>query len=312
MPPLYPLRFHPLFRQYLWGGRKLATSLGKPIGSGNDCAESWEICDHGDDQSIVAFGPLTGATLGQLVAQRGSELLGFNQQAPRFPLLMKFLDATQTLSVQVHPDDAKAAKLTPPDLGKTEAWVVLEALPGSKIYAGLKPNVDRETLASAIREGYCQDCLHVFQPSPGDCVFLPAGTVHALGAGLLVAEIQQAEGLDAVDFLRGPVQPQQVRPTEQPQIRRLVECEYFVLDRWEFDCPLSAGGDGRCHIISVLEGAVQVEGDPSNTALCRGGTIVLPAALGPVRLSPLEKAVLLDAKTTRSKTEDRSGQSTAL
>jgi mannose-6-phosphate isomerase len=158
-----------------------------------------------------------------------------------------------------------------------------------------------------------------------------------LGAGLLVAEIQQAsdvtyrlfdwnrvgpdgkpralhvdEGLDAVDFLRGPVQPQQVRPTEQPQIRRLVECEYFVLDRWEFDCPLSAGGDGRCHIISVLEGAVQVEGDPSNTALCRGGTIVLPAALGPVRLSPLEKAVLLDAKTTRSKTEDRSGQSTAL
>ncbi|NIP86304.1 MAG: class I mannose-6-phosphate isomerase, partial [Planctomycetales bacterium] len=108
----------------------------------------------------------------------------------RFPLLLKFLDAKRNLSVQVHPDDAKAAKLDPPDLGKTEAWVVLAAEPGSTIYAGLKPGVDAELLAAAIRGGNCEQCLHRFQPKPGDCVFLPAGTVHALGRGLLVAEIQ--------------------------------------------------------------------------------------------------------------------------
>ena len=171
---------------------------------------------------------------------------------------------------------------------------------------GLKPGVDRQTLAAAIGQGRCQDCLHVFQPSPGDCIFLPAGTVHALGAGLLVAEIQQSsdvtyrlfdwnrlgpdgkprplhveQGLDAVDFQRGPVGPQQPRPTERPQVSRLVECERFVLDRWEFDAPLPAGGDNRCHIIAVFEGAVRIEGDPSDAALPRGGTALLPAALGP-------------------------------
>ena len=225
---------------------------------------------------------------------------------------MKFLDAAQRLSVQVHPDDARAARLTPPDLGKTEAWVILEAEPGSLIYAGLRPGVDRQTLAAAIGQGRCQDCLNVFQPSVGDCIFLPAGTVHALGAGLLVAEIQQSsdvtyrlfdwnrlgpdgkprplhveQGLDAVDFQRGPVGPQQPRPAERPEVSRLVECERFVLDRWAFDAPLPAGGDNRCHIIVIVEGAVRIEGDPS-ALCCRGaGPPCCRPRLGAVRLTPL-------------------------
>ncbi len=317
---LYPLRFRPIFRRYLWGGRRLDSSLGKPIDAGNDWAESWEICDHGPDQSLVQFGPLAGTSLGELVRQCGAELLGRHHPQPRFPLLLKFLDAAQTLSVQVHPDDAQAARLDPPDLGKTEAWVVLEAEPGSMIYAGLTSGVDRDTLAAAIRQGRCQECLNVFRPSAGDCVFLPAGTVHALGTGLLIAEIQQSsdvtyrlfdwnrlgpdgkpralhveQGLAVVDFGRGPVVSVRPHPTERPEVSRLVECQRFVLDRWEFEAPMAAGGDNGCHIIVIVEGAVRIEGDLSAAVLTRGGTALLPAGLGAVRLTPSRKTMLLDA-----------------
>ncbi len=320
MTALYPLRFRPIFRPYLWGGRRLETALGKPLGSGNHWAESWEICDHGSDQSVVEFGPLAGTPLAQLTARYGAELLGRHNPQPRFPLLVKFLDANELLSVQVHPDDARAAKLTPPDLGKTEVWVVLESEPDSVVYAGLKPGVDRTMLAEAILQGRCHDCLHGFHPVPGDCIFLPAGTVHTFGKGVLVAEIQQASdvthrlfdwnrvgpdghprplhvelGLEAIDYQRGPVEPRQLLATDRPQVGRLVDCEKFILDRWTFDLPLSAGGDGRFHIIVVLDGAVLVEGDPAGTLLPRGATALLPASCGAVRLSPRAKTVLLDA-----------------
>jgi mannose-6-phosphate isomerase len=320
MDSLYPLRFRPLLRQYIWGGRRLERSFGKRLPPGDDWAESWEICDRGADQSMVEFGPLAGCVLSDLVARYGCDLLGRHHPQTRFPLLLKFLDAAQTLSVQVHPNDSQAAKLDPPDLGKTEAWVVLEAEPGSLIYAGLKPGIDRERLATAIQKGKCEDCLHVVRPSPGDCIFLPAGTVHALGAGLLVAEIQQSSdvtyrlhdwnrlgpdgrprplhidaGLNAVDFGRGAVEPRQPRPTQRPEVERLVECEQFILDRWHFDLPLTAAGDNRCHIVAVLAGEVRIEGDPAKTALKRGGTALLPAALGPVQICPQAGTVLLDA-----------------
>jgi len=322
MNELYPLRFRPILRRYIWGGRRLATVLGKNLAAGDDYAESWEICDHGPDQSVVEAGPLAGITLTQLVTEFGAELLGRHHPQSRFPLLMKFLDAAQTLSVQVHPDDARAAQLDPPDLGKTEAWVVLAAEPGAAIYAGLKPGVDRHAMSEAIRSGTCQQVLHRLEPSPGDCVFLPAGTVHALGEGLLVAEIQQAsdttyrlfdwnrlgpdgksrqlhveQGLEAIDFGRGQVEPQQPQPTDRPGVSRLVECDKFLLDSWQIDgsaCE-SAGGDQRVHIISVLDGSIQVEGEPGGGQLSLGDTVLLPASLGGVNLTAQGNAVLLDA-----------------
>ncbi|MEN6406213.1 MAG: type I phosphomannose isomerase catalytic subunit [Thermoguttaceae bacterium] len=318
--PLYPLRFRPIFKRAIWGGRRFETVLGKRLPPGDDWSESWEVCDHDADQSIVEFGPLAGATLEQLTAQRGEELLGRHDPQWRFPLLAKFLDGRQTLSLQVHPNDAQAARLTPPDLGKTEVWVVMQAEPGSVIYAGLEPGVDRARLDSAIRQGRCEPCLHTIEARRGDCVLVPAGTVHALGAGLLVAEIQQAsdvtyrlfdwnrlgpdgklrplrieQGLDVVDFGRGPVEAQKPRPTDRPWTTRLAQCDKFVLDRWTLDRPELIGGDRRCHLLTVFEGQVVVEGDPAVAALTQGGTLLLPASLGEVRLTPQPGAVVLDA-----------------
>ncbi|NIL95603.1 MAG: class I mannose-6-phosphate isomerase [Planctomycetales bacterium] len=320
MAELYPLRFRPIFRRYLWGGRRLHTVLAKSIGDGDDYAESWEVVDHGEDQSIVAVGPLGGKTLQELVRYRGAELFGRHHPQPSFPLLWKFLDANQTLSVQVHPNDRQAAQLDPPDLGKTEAWVVLDAAPGSLIYAGLKRGFDRPVVEREVMRGTVELCLHRFQPAVGDCVFLPAGTVHALGAGLLVAEIQQAsdttyrlfdwnrvgadgrpralhvqQGLEVIDYGRGPVQPQTPQATDQPHIQRLVECDKFVLDRWQLSGSQPAGGDHRCHILAVLEGAVYVDGDAAKEPLGRGQTILLPAAAGEVRLESRQQVTLLDA-----------------
>ena len=124
-----------------------------------------------------------GCTLGEIVRASGAALLGRDAPRSSFPLLMKLLDCNRTLSVQVHPNDAQAAQLDPPDLGKTEAWVVLAAEPGSKIYAGLKPGVTRDELAAALAVGQCETLLHEFEPTVGECVFIPAGTVHALGRG---------------------------------------------------------------------------------------------------------------------------------
>jgi mannose-6-phosphate isomerase len=321
MNPLGPLRFQPLLRRTIWGGRRLGTLLGKTIGPESDYAESWEICDHGDDQTTVAAGPLMGATLHDLVAEHGRALLGRHHPRRHFPLLVKFLDAAEALSVQVHPNDAMAARLDPPELGKTEAWVVIAAEPHSAIYAGLKPGIDRARLAEALRHDRCEEVLHRFEPNVGDCVFLPAGTVHALGAGLVVAEIQQAsdvtyrlfdwdrlgpngrlrplhveQALEATDFSLGPIGPSTPEPTGRPGVERLAACDAFVLDRWRLDAPGVVGGDDRCHVLVVLGGAVRVEGDPAREPLRLGATALLPAAAGEVAIDPAEPSVLLCAR----------------
>ena len=316
---LYPLRFEPLFKRHLWGGRRLATELNKSIGGGDDYAESWEIVDHGADQSVVSAGPLAGTTLAQLVADQGKPLLGVDSSQTGFPLLWKFLDAHRVLSVQVHPNDAQAALLVPPDRGKTEAWIVLAADKGSALYAGLSAGVDRERLVQAIEDGESESCLHRMEPVAGDCIYIPAGTVHALGGGLLIAEIQQAsdttyrlydwnrvgpdgrarqlhieQGLDAIDFSRGPVEIQQPQPAAQKEIERLVTGDQFTIDRWRFDQPLPVGGDGKCHLLSTLRGAVEIPGDVPGKPLLRGEVLLLPACLGSVMVTPKETSTLLD------------------
>jgi mannose-6-phosphate isomerase len=319
MDALPPLRFKPILRRHLWGGRRLGTALGKLIGAGDDYAESWEVVDHGDDQSVVADGALAGKKLHELVTKHGESFFGRHHPQRQFPLLFKFLDCNQTLSVQVHPNDEQAARLVPPDLGKTEAWVVLATETGSKIYAGLKPGVNRQTLESAIAAGRCDECLHQFEPRVGDCLLIEAGTVHALGAGLLIAEIQQAsdttyrlvdwnrvdrdgkprelhvqQALDVIDFDRGPVEPIAPRPGDKLFAERLAACDKFVLDRWQVHERQWPATNNRFHILSVIDGTATIQTDDFSHELRRGDTVVIPATCSNVAITPQASAGILD------------------
>lgn len=319
---MYPLRFEPLFRRYIWGGHRLSDYLAKEIGN-DSAAESWEIVDHEDDQSVVRYGDLTGMSLRQIIADSGSDLIGERVMARisspdlpvhlqnRFPLLLKFLDANRHLSVQVHPDDEFGATLDPPDLGKTEAWYVMHADQGAKIFAGLKPDVTEELFREAVENDDTESTLHSFEPKQGDCVFIPAGTMHAIGAGLLIAEIQQAsdttfrvydwgrvdqdgqrrplhieQAISATDFEQGPVGAVPPRTTGVSNWMNLVSCEKFVMNRGTQSGPFQIGGNGRFRILAITKGSVEISGDPSGRRLNVGETSLIPACLGSVDLQP--------------------------
>lgn len=316
MSKVGPLRFHPVFRRYIWGGRRLGEVLGKPIGEGTDYAESWEIVDRGDDQTVVVAGPWQGKSLGELAKNHGPELLGRHHPQTSFPLLFKLLDCNQDLSVQVHPNDEQGAKLPKPDLGKTEAWVILDAKPGAKLFAGIKRGFDRPAVEREIARNTLPLCLHTVEAKAGDCIFVPAGTVHALGSGFLVAEIQQAsdttfrlfdwnrvgtdgkprplhveQGLAVSDFVTGPVSPQTPKLTSQEGVEQLVACDKFVLNRWTIDKPSTLPDDNTCRIVYVVEGAMSAAGEQ----LVAGQTILVPAATGGLQIAPSGKCVLLEA-----------------
>lgn len=300
----YPLRLRPILQEYLWGGRRLGSLLGKPLGDGEAYAESWEVVDHPDGQSVVENGPLAGKTLGELAQEFPADLYGQRSTPDRFPLLFKYLDAQKTLSVQVHPNDQQAAKQTPPDLGKTEAWLVVAAEPGSLIYSGLKAGVDRRQLAEAIEAGESDRCLNAFEPAAGDCVFIPAGTVHALGAGLVIAEIQQAsnttfrlfdwnrvgkdgqprplhieESLAVSDYGRGPVGPQTPESIGGGW-ERLVACDKFLFDRASVGAGQGVAADraGGFAIVSLVSGAGELRVDGFRELMRAGTTLLLPAS----------------------------------
>ncbi|MBI3828939.1 MAG: class I mannose-6-phosphate isomerase [Planctomycetes bacterium] len=189
-----PLFFAPVPMEKVWGGNRLGKLYGKALPAGKIIGESWELCDRSEAQTRVRGGPFDGATLAELREQAPRALLGEKLAAKRparFPLLIKFVDAGQDLSVQVHPDDDGARKLGIPDRGKTECWVVVHADPGAKIQRGLKPDVTRETFERALKDGKMEETLHFFEAAVGDVIAIPPGTIHAICAGIVLAEIQQ-------------------------------------------------------------------------------------------------------------------------
>jgi len=187
---LYPFKLRPIFKERVWGGRSLQTLYGKPLPPVVPIGESWEISDRPGDASVIVNGPLAGRDLRWLMENSADELLG-PALPPNglFPLLIKILDARETLSLQVHPPASKAAKLGGEP--KTEMWYVGSAAPGAELYAGLKAGVTRDQFADKIRTGQVAECLHRLPVETGDAIFLPSGRVHAIGAGLVIFEIQQ-------------------------------------------------------------------------------------------------------------------------
>ncbi|MDE0630460.1 MAG: AI-2E family transporter [Caldilineaceae bacterium] len=188
-PSVYPLSFRPVFKDYIWGGRNLETALGRELPPGI-VAESWEIAAHANGHSRVASGPMAGSTIEEVRQRWGEQLTGHAVESDSFPLLIKLLDSNRWLSVQVHPDDVYAQE-NAGDLGKTELWVILHAEPGAEIIYGLKAGVDPERFAQSAAAGAIDSMLHRIPIQTGDAVYIPAGTVHALGPGAIVAEIQQ-------------------------------------------------------------------------------------------------------------------------
>ena len=237
----------------------------------------------------------------------------------RFPLLLKFLDAAKNLSVQVHPNDDLAAQLTPPDLGKSEAWYVMDAAPGATIYAGLKTGVTREDFSRAVESGKTAEVLHSFQPRRGDCVFIPAGTIHAIGAGLLILEIQQAsnttwrvfdwnrvdtngkgrelhidQAVQAIDFQRGPIQPE--KPSADfLNAENLITCNHFSMSRLQIAPgarPKFANIE-KCKIMAVTKGQLLLCGASGDQPLDIGQTMLLPAHCRQALLQAIEPSELI-------------------
>lgn len=318
---LPPLLFEPILKRIRWGGRRLGTRLGKHIGSETDYAESWEIADHADGCSRVRSGPLAGQSLPSLMQQFGTRLMGRGYSGSQFPLLIKFLDANDWLSLQVHPDDLLARQYAPGENGKTEAWVILDALPDSRLCTGLKPGMSAELLRTALQNGTIESCLHLIPAQPGDCIFVPAGTVHALGPGILLAEVQQQsnltfrlydwgrvdssgkprpvhlkESLECTDFERGPAHP--VTPAAvsgcHHNCEELVRCDFFVIRRHRTTVPVTIPLNDAFRILMVLDGHGTISSPGGALDTVCGDTVLVPAESPEIRLSPQTPMTVLE------------------
>ena len=319
---LYPLRFEPIYEYRLWGGRRLADILATPLPGDGPIGEAWVLSDRADHASPVADGPLKGQTIGQLLEQFPEQLLGrLAGRFSRFPLLLKFLDVREKLSLQVHPADDRQDLLPAGETGKTEAWVVLEAGTESRIYAGLKPGTTADDLQRAVANGVLADSVASFLPKPGDAVYIPAGTVHSLGS-VVVFEIQENSdvtfrlddwghvdprtgrpralqvdaALSAIDMAQGAVGPvspvvEQTAPIEREQ---LFDCEHFRLWRLRGQSPFAIGAADAPRVVVCIEGAGQIEHSGETYAAGRGDVVLLPAALGACVFRPSGSVTLLE------------------
>ncbi|MSU62022.1 MAG: mannose-6-phosphate isomerase [Pedosphaera sp.] len=308
---LYPLAFQPRFKDRIWGGRQIESLFGKELPPDRLIGESWEISDRPGDVSVVANGPLAGKDLRWLMENFQEALMGSARPTRgRFPLLVKILDAQEKLSLQVHPPSAAAANMG--DEPKTEMWYVVDAVPDAELYLGLKRGTTRQEFERRIKDSSVQDCFHRIKVRRGDSVFLPSGRVHALGAGLVIFEVQQnsdttyrvhdwdrldtsgnarelhiSEALASIDF--DDIEPPIMR-AESSMVtggsRELVSDPVFQVSEelWNQGCHV-VGIDGRPVVIGMISGAATVEGNGVSLELVSGGFALLPACLSKVTLA---------------------------
>lgn len=322
MEGLYPLKFIPLYKDKIWGGNKIKTVLHKDYGDLPNCGESWELSGVEDNVSVVANGFLEGNTLEELIEIYMGDLVGdrvFDRFGIEFPLLIKFIDANDDLSIQVHPDDQMAEKRHNA-FGKTEMWYVIQADPGSRLQVGFNQQVDVPQYLEKLENNKLTEILNFEQVSAGDVYFIPAGRVHAIGKGILLAEIQQTsdityriydydrrdkEGIprelhtelavDAIDFTIHPEYKTTYEVKANESIE-LVKCKYFTTNMLELNKVVEKDYNelDSFVIFICLEGSVEVETESGSEILVMGETILIPASLESVVLKPISTVKLLE------------------
>ncbi|MHC4221587.1 MAG: type I phosphomannose isomerase catalytic subunit [Planctomycetota bacterium] len=293
---IYPLKFRPIFKERIWGGQKLRDIFSKDIPADTKIGESWELADLPDDKSEIVNGPLAGKNIAEVIEQFGFAITGQKDYQPPFQLLIKILDAQEVLSVQVHPDSQTCKRMGKGD-PKTECWYIISAEPGAVIYKGLKEGVTKEAFAEAIENGSCAELLERIEVAPGECHFLPAGTAHAIGAGLLIAEIQMpsdttyrvfdwnrvdaqgksrqlhiAEALESINFGSSGSE------LAMTKIGRLVDSEFFKIDKGH----QLAGGErllsaGKMETLMIISGGGKIVNSQSDPVDFKAGdTLLVP------------------------------------
>lgn len=316
----YPLKFEPIYQYRLWGGRRLAHLLSKPLPKDEPVGEAWLLSDRKDHASKVVDGPLKGKTITELIQNYPVELMGENNaHFKRFPLLLKFLDCHEVLSVQVHPSDDQTAYIPEGDTGKTEAWVVLETADDSIIYSGLKKGTTKKDLMEAIKTNSVSKKLHRFIPKIDDAVFIHSGTVHTLG-GAVVFEVQEnsdvtfrlydwdrkdpktgkprelqvEKAMACIDYNQveiGPIIP--VKSTEVKNAELLFDNEHFKLWRIESDTQVDVGFKDEPVILVCINGKGTMRYENKDYSISKGEVMLLPAIVGQLELHPNSKITVL-------------------
>ncbi len=310
---LYPLVFRPIFKERVWGGRELEGLFNKKLPPAKPIGESWEISDRPGDESVVANGSFAGKTLRWLMENYPAEMLGRARPAAekRFPILCKILDARDKLSLQVHPPAAKAADLNGEP--KTEMWFIADATPQAELFVGLKRGVTRSEFEEKIASGTVADCFHRAPVRPGDAMFLPSGRVHAIGAGLVIFEIQQnsdttyrvfdwnrvgldgkprelhvAQSLASIDFndFEPALVSSKYSSDDNARSRAIVRDRLFNVDHVE----VKSGArteltQNKLQILAVIRGSLEVQSEGNTVTLDAGQFCLIPAELEKTELS---------------------------
>ena len=293
----YPLKFKPIYKQRIWGGQKLREVFDKDLPPFEKIGESWELADLPDDKSVISNGELAGQTLCSAIEKYPKEITGNEDFSGPFPLLIKLLDAQDILSVQVHPDPETCRRMSKGE-PKTECWYIISAEPDAVIYKGLKEGVTKEQFAEAIKKGNVADMLKKVLVEPGECHFLPAGTAHAIGPGLLIAEIQMPSDTtyrvfdwnrvdetgkarklhieEALESIHFDASGDNLSVTT---VGRLVDCEYFKVNkgRQGKDCELLLS-PGQVKTLIIISGFGTIPGAGVEPVEFKAGdTLLIPA-----------------------------------
>jgi mannose-6-phosphate isomerase len=320
MSGLYPLKFKPIYHEKIWGGNRINSLLGKDYGSLANCGESWEISGVEGNISVVENGFLKGNNLQELIEIYMGDIVGdsiYKKFGVEFPLLIKFIDAQQDLSVQVHPND-ELSKKRHNAYGKTEMWYVVDARKGSLINSGFNQEVNKEKYLEYLNEGKLSDLLCMEETQKGDVFFIPAGRVHAIGKGVLVAEIQQTSdvtyrifdykrkdangnerelhtelALDALDFSFQEGGYKTNYNVELNQSSELASCKYFTTNLLRFNTSIEKDFFKLDSFIVYmnLEGEFEIEYEDGTEFVKTGETVLIPASIDAYRLKPTTENV---------------------